>query len=58
MSQPRESEFLALQLPPWPRRRLSGLWERPARPLAPPRERWPRGCPVLRPAVQETQGLG
>lgn len=57
-SQPWESEFLALQPPPWSRRRLSGPQERPARHPAAPRIHWPRGCPVLRSAAEETRGPG
>lgn len=38
---------LALHLPPWPSRRPGG-----------PREHWPRGYPVLRPATEATRELG
>lgn len=57
-SPPWETAFLALPPPMWPRRTLSRPRERPAWHPAPPREHWPRGCPVPRPAVEETQGLG
>lgn len=57
-SPPWKTVFLALPPPPWPRRTLSRPQERPAWHAAPPKERWPRGCPVSRPAVEETQGPG
>ena len=57
-SLPWETAFLALPPPVWPRRTLSRTRERPTWRPALPRKRWPRGCPVPRPAVEETQGLG
>lgn len=57
-SQPWVRELLALQLPHWPGMKPSGPPERPAQHPAPRRGHWPRRCPVLRPASEETQGLG
>jgi len=50
-SPPWATELPTLQPRHWPRKRLS---QHPA----PPREPWPSRCPVLRPAAEETQGLG